>query len=166
MSNRPPTKRIACDECPAIVDGEMVYPHKDQWIDLIPFGSMREMFVMQEYSALTVDVAAAEGDLAETRALNARLLDVYREIHGLIANRVTNWNWTDAVGRKLGKPTEQELQRLSQTEMWWLVRVLQSNGASATSKKESSGTPTTSSDSSQPPGQTNSSTDQDREAAS
>ena len=145
----PPTKRIACDECPAIVGEELVYPHVDQWIDLIPLSTMGEMFTIGEYSRLIVDIAAAEGDEAETRALNRKLLGNYGEIHEMLANRILAWNWTDAIGRELGDPTDPKSYRsLTQTEMWWLVNTMRTGGASAESGKDSSGTETTGSDSS------------------
>lgn len=167
MSTSPLTKRIACDECPAVLGDEVIYPHVNQWVDLIPLSTLGEMFLMAEYSRLTVDIAAAEGEAEEMRDINRKMLGVYGDITEMLANRIVKWNWTDAVGRKLGKPSDSKsYSGLTLAEMWWLVRVLQTNGASATEGNGLSSTATTSSDSSLLPDPTNSDTLPSQEAAS
>lgn len=159
--NHPPTKRIACDECPVIVDNVTYFPHEGQWVDVIPVGSMREQLVLGDFSRLSVEAAAAEDDPQLQRELNLRLSQVNNAVLQVLADRVIDWNWTDAYGRALPKPdgTAQGIDRITQSEMWWLLTTIRTGGASATVGKGESGTPTTSSDSSPPPDQTTSSTD-------
>ena len=165
MGNGTLTKRIACDECPAVMGEDVIYPHVDQWLDLLPLQSLGETFLMSEYSRLSVDLAAAEGDTDDMRDLNRKMIDTYGEILEMLAGRILAWNWTDAAGRELGDPTDpKSYRKITQTEMWWLVRVLQTNGASAETGKDSSSTAIISSDSSQLPDQKNSSTPHSLEA--
>ena len=161
MSNRPPTKRIACDECPVIVDGQTYYPHEGQWVEVVPVGSMREMFVMGDYSRLVVDIAAAEDDPDLAPEMNQRATQMNQAVLQVLADRIVNWNLTDAYGRELPKPngTPQAIDRISQSEMWWLLSAIRTGGASAEEGKGESGTPTTGSDSSPQPDPKKSSTD-------
>ena len=143
--NRPPTKRIECDECPVIVDDVTYLPHEGQWVDIVPFGSMRETLVMGDYSRLAVEAAAAEDDPELTRQLNQQITQVTHAVLQVLADRIIDWNWTDAYGRELPKPdgTTSAIDRIQQSEMWWLLSTIRTGGASATEGKDESGTETT-----------------------
>lgn len=116
-----PPKRIPSDDCMVTIgrvisDGQIKEPgqqyaiHKDEWVEVIPIGSMASYIALIQISQAASERADALDTLCEQ-----------------LSERIVNWNWTDLSGTSLPKPykNKKAFYNLGEDEILWLITAIQ-----------------------------------------
>jgi len=107
-----PSKRVLSDDCTITVDGQVIRVHEDEWVDLLPVGTLRQYTALLRLQNLVVDES-------DTQVLH----DLCEEV----AERVIDWNWTGIDGKKLPSPYQNTriIEGLTSEEVAWLIQNVQ-----------------------------------------
>ena len=144
--SKPASVRVPSDDFVVEIGGESFRTHENEWVEVLPQISVRELQQMQQLNRLHVEIDALAGEDGGEDAVLALLDATYAEVCQTLAVRIVDWTWTDDAGRPLPKPdgTDEPFRRLTPQELWYLVRVVRGEHPAARGK-DSSGSPTTSS---------------------
>lgn len=137
--SKPVPKRIPSDDCVITVDGISYYPHADEWVEIFPIQSVREIRLVASMARLGIDVQSAQDDLVNSgdnndttnvtaQARLAALADAQLSaLCEILAERVIAWNWTDLRGLPYAQPdgTAAQIEQLTADELAWLIRCVQ-----------------------------------------
>lgn len=149
--SKPASVRVPSDDLVVEIGGQSFRTHENEWVEVLPQISVRELQQMQQLNRLHVEIDALAGEDGGEDAVLALLDSTYAEVCQTLATRIIDWTWTDDAGRPLPKPdgTAEPFRRLTPQELWYLVRVVRGERPAARGKG-SSGSPTTSSDTEPP----------------
>lgn len=123
MSKIPP-KRVPSDDCILVVEGVEYTPHKGEWIDIVPF-----MTVRQEIAIIELLQSGKQNDANKANRSTQILCEE-------AANRVVDWNWTDLEGNPLPKPYRNPgvLHQLSNDELGYILKIMRGSESPAERK--------------------------------
>lgn len=152
-----PPVRVLSDECPiqvgAIIneegsgfddDGETHFPHKGEWVELIPVTTIASSFITYaEQDETELPEAPDDDDLSDgaiairRQRLDAliersqRADDSFRESIVMLSRRIVSWNWTDLEGEALQQPWHRPdvIEQLHFDEVAWLRLALNREGS-------------------------------------
>lgn len=144
--SKPASVRVPSDDFVVEIGGESFRTHENEWVEVLPQRSVRELQQMQRLDRLQVEIDALAGEDGGENAVLALLDATYADVCQTLATRIIDWTWTDDAGRSLPKPDgmAEPFRRLTPQELWYLVRVVRSDTPAARGKG-SNGSPTTSS---------------------
>lgn len=127
-----PPVRVPADDCVVYIgrktkgtvileQGEPTYPHKEEWVEIIPVSSLRQVI---SFSSM-VEAARGKKRLSERDILS--LSPQFQILCEEIAKRLTNWNWTDWDRKPLPKPYQKPdvIAELTDDEVLWLLACTQ-----------------------------------------
>ena len=134
---KPLPKRIPSDDCALTmeVNGEPVYPHEGEYVELFTVQAVAETRARAEMAKVQTELDAIKGEPDELARLYSILDNHYESIIGALASRIVDWNWTDLAGRPLPKPdgSKDPLRMLNAQEIYYLMNV--QAGESPTERK-------------------------------
>ncbi|MAH46922.1 hypothetical protein CMI37_13915 [Candidatus Pacearchaeota archaeon] len=99
--------------------GEPVYPHKGEWVEIIPVGSVQQVITLGEIMREGKDTKSVE--------LLEKIEPAFNELCELIAEKVMAWNFTDWMGKELPQPhgKPKVIASLTEDEVLWLLTCVQ-----------------------------------------
>lgn len=118
-------ERIPSDGCEVTINGEAIYPHEGQWVEMLPVRKVSDLQAIDRMMAFGDKLAIARDD--SMRELVALLSEEYGHFCELLSRRVLAWDWTDMVtGEPLPQPfgCPEVLAELSEAELLYLTALL------------------------------------------
>jgi len=129
-----PPVRIASDDCPIMVgrkivggvvltEGEAIYPHQGEWVDILPVQTMRESLALTKL----IGGASSEDDQTAKVAAARQLVGPFEELCSELSKRVVAWNWTDNDYEPMPSPYKhpEAIKSLSDDELFWIIAAAQ-----------------------------------------
>lgn len=116
-------KRVPSDDCIITVDGKELHVHADEWVEIIPVGTLRQYTAILRVQNLIIDDSDSQ---------------VLHDLCEEVSERLVDWNWTGLDSRKLDKPyrNARVVESLASEELAYLIKILQ--GETAKERKKDS----------------------------
>lgn len=123
---KPKPRRIPCDACELMIDGETCRPHEGEWVEMITTETVGDLRIRVQLAGLGAQIDGIRGEPDEGTRFNALLDTQYASLCEFLADRVFAWNWTNIKGRPLPPPVDDDgkplgLLRLHAGELYWLM---------------------------------------------
>lgn len=121
-----------------VVVGTAIYPHKGEWVEVLPVGSLGELLALARFAGLAGEKMTPENLGQMEEALEGLCRD--------LSTRLIRWNWTDMMGEPLPQPYKNPavIKSLAAEEIFWLRQAME--GETPGVRKNASGpSPSTSS---------------------
>ncbi len=155
-----PTRRVPSDDCVVYVgrrivgskiveQGKPYAIHEGEWVEVVSLDSVglfltyMDLQRYQEEMRRLADLEEASAE--EISEASQHMNQCFTQIIDEVSSRVSDWNWTDLVGKPLPKPYDNRdvLRKLSTDELLWLVSAIEGE-TGAERKNGSEPSPTTS----------------------
>ena len=137
MKPKIPAVKVLSDDCAinvgqVIEDGEIIeigtpyYIHKDEWVEVLPVMSVREV----------MHISQLQASIGDSSKLGDNLTALCKEL----SRRIVGWNWTDIMGEPMQQPYNRAdiLEALTSEELMWLMSA--TGGEPADARKKDSAT--------------------------
>src|SRR5690348_17178204 len=116
-----PAIRVPSDDCAVPVGDKTFFPHRGEWVEIIPGQSTGERLAKAQVILKGGDLLAAGLTDEGARAGFEDLDRAMREICVGLAGRLRAWTWTDNHGKPLPAPSDPAVLRaLSAHELGYL----------------------------------------------
>lgn len=112
-----PAIRLRADTCRVVVQGEVYYPHADEYVTFANNPTIGDGELAMELGNMVEAADPSSLDQDTVLRLTAKLEEAIQRV----AKRVLSWDWTDSAGRPLGEPTPETIRDLDILEMLWLL---------------------------------------------
>lgn len=127
----PPVLTVPSDDCAVTVGGVDYRVHRGQSVSIVGTRTVGELKATWAFDRLSVQMDAIKGEPDEYARTLELMENHFDALISWMAQRVTDWDWTDPRGEPLPKPdgTSAPFERLSPQEIHYLRQVLRGEGS-------------------------------------
>lgn len=122
---KPLPQRFPSDDFEIEAGGKTYRPHEGEYVEMFADQTVDEVLAGEALARLGVELQAAQGEPDEVYRLSRLATERFELLCEALADRLSDWTWTDRRGKPLPKPdgTKAPITRLTNEEVRYLIQL-------------------------------------------